>query len=228
MRLVFDSSRDFISSQRNIKTLLRFASKEDKKGNENNRNLFLKLALVLLVTRFQVFIESILKEFDYDLKQKGKTLSCMPDYYRMNSFSLTVSKKPIHKEVENPQSYNRNKVVAVQNQVGIYQTILDDNSTIDGKISFNTKFPMGKNGLNEITDLFKQIEGKNIFDNVVFDVNKINEILSRRHAVIHEDKNQQITETTIESYLLFLIEVTRHMDQYLRPFLLKSYKPARV
>lgn len=225
MRLTFESSRDFISSHKNIKVLLRYALKEEKKGNESNRNLFLKLALVLLVTRFQVFIESLLKEFDYNLKSKQKALSRMPSHYRINSFSIVINKKHLHKEVENPQTFNRQKIDLVSEQVRIYSDILSDESIIDNQIHFNTKFPMGKNGLNEIIDLFKQLEGKNIFDNVPFDVNRINEILSRRHAVIHEDRNQQLTEVTLNTYCEFLTNVARHMDQYLRPFLLKKYRP---
>lgn len=225
MRLKFEASKDFVTSYRNIKILLRYASKEDKKGNENNRNLFLKLSLVLLVTRFQVFIESILKEFDYDLKIKGKCLAQMPDYYRLNSFCKIVNTDPIHKQVENPLTYNRNKVETLKIQVEVYKQLIDDNTIIDNRAQFSTKFPMGKNGLGELIDLFKQIEGINIFDSATFDVNKINEILRRRHDIIHEDKNQQITEITIEDYYLFLLSVVNHIDIYLRPFLLKKYKP---
>ena len=229
MRLKFEATKDFKSSQKNIKILLRYALKEDRKGNESNRNLFLKLSLVLLVTRFQVFVESILKEFDYKLKQTGKPLSKMPCFYRLNSFKLVLNQVPIiHKEVENPTNYNRNKILTIQTKIATYQQIIKDDAIIDNQVAFLTKFPMGKNGLNELVDLFKQLEGINIFETASFDSNKINEILRRRHDIIHEDKNQQITEITIEGYYNYLQQVVEHIDDYLKPFLSKRYVPPSV
>lgn len=225
MRLKFEATRDFINSHRNLNFLIKLSYNATKKNNENNRNLFLKLSLVLLVTRFQVFIESILKEFDYKLKTSAKTANKMPVHYRLNAIKLIIAKKQLHKELENPITYNHTKLLSVTTDLELLNKLCDDNYVLTSDLMFETKFPLGKNGLNEIIELFKQIEGINIFDEVTFDVNKINEILRRRHDIIHEDKNQQITEQTIEHYKDFLKEVSCHIDSYLKKFTLKSYKP---
>ncbi len=68
MSLNFESSRDFYISLESVDTLTRFAVNEDKKDNQDNRDLFLKLAIVSMVTRFQVFIEAIMEEFSFNLK----------------------------------------------------------------------------------------------------------------------------------------------------------------
>ena len=60
----FTATIDYINSEQKIKTLISFATKEGKKGNDDNRILFLKLGVVLLVTRFQVYVEKILDEFN--------------------------------------------------------------------------------------------------------------------------------------------------------------------
>lgn len=221
----FEATKDFQKSFKNIKVLIRLSYQASKKNNDENRNLFLKLSLVLLVTRFQVFIESILKEFDYSIKQSTKKISKMPVHYRLNSIKLSLAKKQFHRELENTTTYSSSKLADITSYVNTLSEICDNNFVIQSDIMFETKFPMGKNGLNEIIDLFKQIDGKNIFENSAFDVNKINEILSRCHDIIHEDKNQQITETTIEQYRDFLHVVSKHIDSYLKQFTLKGYKP---
>ena len=62
MSLNLEASQDFYTSLNSIDVLLDFAKSEDKKGNQDNRVLFLKLSVVSMVTKFQVFIENILKE----------------------------------------------------------------------------------------------------------------------------------------------------------------------
>jgi len=225
MRLRFDATKDFLNSLKNVDVLIKFAFKESNKNNENNRNLFLKLCLVLLVTRFQVFIEASLKEFDYKIKEVGKKNKRLPDYYRLNILKILTARKPIHKSLENPTTFTRSKLDSFSSQIEVIHSICKDETLIDDNFQMNTKFPLGKNGLNELIDLYKQIEGKDIFENPPFDVNKINEILSRRHNIVHEDKNQQLTEPVIESYKAFLKEVAIYIDGYLKTFTLKKYRP---
>ena len=90
---------------------------------------------------------------------------------------------------------------------------------IDHHLRFSTQFPMGKQGVNELIDLFKQINGENIFEKAALDKNKLNEILRRRHDIIHDDVSHQLTEIQVKEYKDFLFKVVKYIDSYLKQFI---------
>jgi hypothetical protein len=78
---------------------------------------------------------------------------------------------------------------------------------------------MGKQGVNEIIELYKQINGKNIFELSLLDKNKLNEILMRRHDIIHDDVSHQLTEIKVSEYNDFIEKIVKYIDSYLGQFL---------
>lgn len=211
----FEATNDYIRSEQKIKTLIKFAKMEGKRANEENRNLFLKLGVVFLVTRFQVYVEQVLKEFDYELKKGNKLNADIPLYLRLYSIKNHSEKKSIHVELSNSTTFSPQKLQTVQSMISILSDFCNDNAAVHPDIKIETKFPLGKQGLNDLKNLFKQIEGKDIFEKARFDINKLNEILSRRHNIIHEDSNDQLTEVTVKEYKDFVTKVVKHIDRYL-------------
>lgn len=211
----FVATDDYIKAQRNVYILRRLAEDQIAKGNENKRNLFLKLCVVQLVTRFQVYIENVLQEFHYKLKQSNKLNQELPLHYRLNSIKIETQKNQIHRTLEDPTKYNSQKMAEIVTYVTLLHSWCDDNQQIHADLKFDTKFPLGATGLGELKKLLKQVDGKDMFAHVKFDIEKLNEILRRRHDIIHEDKNQQITENTIKEYKAFLEKVVKHIDRYL-------------
>jgi hypothetical protein len=215
MSYSFTATEDYFISQKSITILVKFARDQDKKGNQNNRSLFLKLSIVTLVTKFQVYVENVLKEFDYKLKQTHKLNKEIPLHYRLNSFKLETMEKPIHIRLENPTEYDTAKFKEISSLISLLGDWCNENNQIHPDLKFETKFPLGATGLKELKKLFKQIDGNDIFAKTKFDIEKLNEILRRRHDIIHEDKNQQITELTVVSYKKFMEKVVKHIDRYL-------------
>lgn len=211
----FTATVDYFTSQKNITTLVRFAREQDKKGNQDNRNLFLKLSVVTLVTRFQVYVESVLKEFDFKIKQTNKANRDVPLHFRLNSIKIETSKRPIHERLENPSEYTTAKFTEINNLITLLNNWCDDNNIIHPDLKLETKYPLGAQGLNELKKLFKQIDGKDIFATARFDIEKLNEILRRRHDIIHEDKNQQLTEVSVTKYKKYMGTVVKYIDRYL-------------
>lgn len=79
----YDATSDFENSISEAYILLELAALDD-----NNRVLFLKLAIILSVTKFQVFVEKILEEFRYELNDKpSQNLST---YMKLNSLKLSL------------------------------------------------------------------------------------------------------------------------------------------
>ncbi|PVY40881.1 HEPN domain-containing protein [Pontibacter virosus] len=211
----FDATIEFNNSVEDLVTLISYAIHERDSENEKNRLLFLKLTVVSSVTKFQVFIESILKEYVYLIQRSGKTNQEIQLNLRLNSIRLFSTKKIISKTLENHTAYSLDTLSEVREIAQRTLKLCDDAETVSEDLYFDTKFPLGKTGLEELIKLFRQINGVNIFANAPFDINKLNEILGRRHAIIHEDSNPQLTEEVVENYKSFLIEVTAYVDQYL-------------
>lgn len=211
----FTATTDFESSLAEVDTLISFSRAELASGNEDNRKMFLKLAIVSAVTKLQVFIENILKEYHYLIVSGSKLQSLLPLHLRLNSLKLFSSDNLIHKTLENPDAYNTAKFAEVQSIALKTSQLCDDSHNVFPHLQFETKFPLGKTGLNELIKLFRQVNGENVFDSPPFDPNKINEILGRRHAIVHEDSAQQLTEETIEGYRIILKTVADYLDAYL-------------
>ncbi len=215
----FDASNDFDSSLDEVNILLSFAGQEMDSGNESNRVLFLKLSVVHIVTKFQVFVESILEEFHYELKNSNKRYEQIPLHLRLNSIRLYTKEKVIHESLTNPSSFSTAKLEQVREISMNTLGFCSDTNLVGNELKFETKFPMGKTGNKELTKLFKQINGEDIFMSAPFDKDKLNEILYRRHVIIHEDVNPQVTETTIREYKIYLLEVVSYVDNYLIEFI---------
>ena len=81
----YEATSDFHISVAEVETLLTLASSDD-----TNRTMFLKLSMVSLVTKFQVFVEKILAEFRFQLNDKpsGK----LPVHLKMNSIRIGLEK----------------------------------------------------------------------------------------------------------------------------------------
>ena len=79
----YEATSEFMQSVSEVEKLTALASSDDE-----NRTLFLKLAVVSLVTKFQVFVEKALDEFKYNLN--GMTSGRLPLYMKMNAIRLSV------------------------------------------------------------------------------------------------------------------------------------------
>lgn len=215
MSLNFDAAREFVESASDIETLLEYAIKERASDNEKNRRLFLKLAVVSAVTKFQIFIENSLKEYHFRLTTSEKLNHELSINIRLNSLKIYSSEVLLHKKLANYETYNDEKLDEIINIIDQLRSYCTKETEVDENLKFETKFPLGKTGLEELIKLFRQINGVNIFEDPPFDINKLNEILGRRHAIIHEDSNPQITEETVLAYKLYLIEFVEYIDTYL-------------
>ena len=211
----FDATNDYFKSDNRVDILIKFAKQEGVWGHDENRNLFLKLGVVLIVTHFQVYVEKVLDEYHYQLKQSNKLNRQIPLYLRLQSLKLHIEQIKINSALENPKTYNQDKLNDIKTLINGLNGFCDDDGIVPANMEIIKKYPLGKQGLNELKLLFKQIEGKDIFENVKFDILKLNEILSRRHNIIHEDSNDQLTEVTVMNYKDFIAKVVKHINRYL-------------
>jgi len=204
----YEATSEFMQSVSEVEKLTTLASSDDE-----NRTLFLKLAVVSLVTKFQVFVEKALDEFRYNLN--GMTSESLPLHIKMNALHLSVQDGNVltglqkHKFTEE----KKNQIVNYLNSISF---ISDGNSEIDDSFMFKTKFPLGRTGKSELIGLLAQIEGdENPFENFNSDdFNKLDSVLQTRHLIIHQDRFIG-TETTVTDNVTFIKNLVKYIDEYL-------------
>lgn len=220
MLLDFEAYGDFYRSLEAVNTLLSFAKSEDSKDNQDNRNLFMKLSIVLMVTRFQVFVEAILEEFAFKLKISDITFDSLPVQLKLNSIRMKSEGFIIHNKLENVLTYNEEKIEKIKNHISEISCHFSKNK-INENLMMKNKFPLGKTGKFELISLFSQLEGGNIFEMADFDIDKIDGLLQIRHGIVHQDIFPNMTEGNILGYKDYLNNTSKLIDNYLRLFIQK-------
>lgn len=205
----YEATSDFESSISEADTLLELANSDD-----NNRVLFLKLAIISAVTKFQVFVEKILDEFRYELNDKpSQNLST---YMKLNSLRISLSEGNSLIGLTKHNHFTEEKKNKIVQYLQSISYISDDNCLINDDFRFTTKFPLGRTGKNELINLLKQIDGdKNPFakfGNERFD--NLDSILQTRHNIIHQDRFSG-TEKTVRESVDFLKDLVVYIDEYL-------------
>lgn len=205
----YEATSDFQSSISEADTLLELATSDD-----NNRVLFLKLAIISAVTKFQVFVEKILEEFRYKLNEKpSRSLST---YMKLNSLRLSLDEGNVLIGLTKHNNFTEEKKNNIVRYIRSISYISDDNYLINNDFQFTTKYPLGKTGKRELINLLKQIDGDENpfanFGNERFD--NLDSVLLTRHNIIHQDRFSG-TETTVKESVDFLKDLVVYIDEYL-------------
>lgn len=214
MQFHFDATEDFLKRQSEINVLLEMAKEKDAE----TKDLFLKLSVVSLVTKFQVYIEGLLKEFEYILRHSNIKYRNLPLYMRLNSIKIDIEKSPLNSLLKH-NKFNESTQQKIAEYIYSIDHIVDEEKIVDENLKIKTSFPLGRTGKEELLDLFKQIEGNdNIFidDNEIeiIDLNQLDSLLLTRHLIIHQDRFSQ-TENKIEEYNEYIKEVVLYCNNYL-------------
>ena len=205
----YEATSEFIQSISEVEKLTALAS-----SDEENRTMFLKLAVVSLVTKFQVFVEKALEEFRYSIN--GTKSSNLPLYMKMNAVRLSVLNGNPLLSMQSQKVFTEEKKNRLVGYLDSISFISDDDAEINDSFLFKTKFPLGKTGKGEIVELLSQIDGsENPFENFVADdFNKLDSVLQTRHLIIHQDRFTG-TETTVTGNITFLKNLVEYIDDYL-------------
>ena len=204
----YEATSEFMQSVSEVEKLTTLASSDDE-----NRTLFLKLAVVSLVTKFQVFVEKSLDEFKYNLN--GMTSGCLPLYMKMNAIRLSVVDGNALTGIQK-HHFTEEKKNKIVNYLDSISFISDENAEIGESFMFKTKFPLGKTGKGELIDLLSQIDGdQNPFESFdADDFDKLDSVLQTRHLIIHQDRFTG-TEATVTGNVSFIKNLVEYIDEYL-------------
>jgi len=214
MEFSSEAHSEFVISLNSIDTLIHLAE-SNQNTDDTNRKLFLKLSVVLLVTRLQVYIEKLLSEFSEFCLNQNINYANFPVFGKLNSLKIFLSDIKLEKKLENPSLYNQEKYDAVKDVISQINSHFE-NVVNQSNLKFNTSFPLGKTGAKELVELFKQFEGKNIFSESNFDTNILNSILFTRHSIIHQDSAQSLTEVIVKEHKRYIEKLSEFLLGYLK------------
>lgn len=205
----YEATSDFETSIDEVNTLLELAITDD-----NNRILFLKLAIVSAVTKFQVFVEKILAEFRYELNNLPSHK--LSTYIKLNSLRMSLDESNALIGLMKHRNYTEEKKNSIVQYIESISYLFDEQCQIDSNFHFATKYPLGRTGKKELIDLLKQIDGnENPFENFGSErFDKLDSVLQTRHNIIHQDRFNG-TETTVQKDLDFLKDLVAYIDNYL-------------
>lgn len=205
----YEATSEFIQSVSEVEKLTTLASSDDE-----NRTLFLKLAVVSLVTKFQVFVEKALDEFRYNIN--GMQSGNLPLHMKMNAVRLSVIDGNALLGMQKHKEFTEEKKNKVVKYLDSISFITDDDAEINESFMFKTKFPLGKTGKGELVELLSQIDGDQTpFENFnTDDFDKLDSVLQTRHLIIHQDRFTG-TETTVTDNIKFVKNLVEYIDEYL-------------
>lgn len=211
----YEATSDFYQSVSEVETLLNLA-----KDSDNNRDLFLKLAIVSLVTKFQVFVEKLLEEFRFQLI--GKPSRALSTYLLMNSLRLSLTEDNVLIGLTKHNNFTEEKRGRIIDYLGSISYFFDSNHQIGDDFRFNTKYPLGKTGKSDLINLLKQIDGNaSPFaeygeDNIA----QLDSLLQTRHLIIHQDRFNG-TEETLANNIEFIRDLVNYIDEYMKDRLIE-------
>lgn len=218
----YEATSDFYRSVSEVETLLNLA-----KDSDSNRDLFLKLAIVSLVTKFQVFVEKVLEEFRFKLNDKPSY--ALSTYLLMNSLRLSLTEDNVLIGLTKHNNFTEEKRKKIIDYLGSISYFSDDSQQISNGFYFNTKYPLGKTGKNELISLLKQIDGNTSpfaeFGEDNFD--KLDSLLQTRHLIIHQDRFNG-TEETLANSIEFIKDLVKYIDEYIQNRLLEIEQKAQA
>lgn len=188
-------------------------------ADENARELLLKLSVVGLVTKFQVFVESLLSDFLYHLQHDNVRSVKLNDYIKINSVYIQLNKEDdVLKKIRTAHGdfiALKDRVLKELKQFSyLYEDVI-----IDDSFCFNTKFPIGKTGSEDLCRLLVQFDGDNDplscdFDGITMDKGRLDELLGIRNSIVHQDKFGNCTEQKIDELVNTCKTVGMYIDEY--------------
>lgn len=148
----YEATSDFETSISEVDTLLELSTADD-----NNRVLFLKLASVSAVTKFQVFVEKVLEEFRYELNSvPSRKLST---HIKMNSLRMSLNDGNALIGLTKHKNFTEEKKNRIVQYIQSIAYLYDEQSQINNDFQFSTKYPLGRTGKKDLVELLKQIDG---------------------------------------------------------------------
>lgn len=212
--------KDFNRALREVILLVWMAKRDEKDFKRYKTNPILKSSLVLLVSKFESFLENSVEEYITIINQN----------------SITIPEKLLLCHSEECLEKLKNK--QENEKIAIFKSIKQLWNNENVQLNISNKFDYGKHGHKSINKLFSKIGFDNIMDSLkIFDKSssfaednvkeeidfkaKLNEIICKRNNIIHEDASLSFTPVEIAKYIFYFHQFSMQLEQVLRKELMR-------
>lgn len=187
-----DSINSLHASVKEVNTILKYAAMNT--ANIMKYQMFNKIAVVLLSTKFEVFIEDFMEEHSLKILQGHKNTT-MPNNMK-NSFIDTAVEQMVDVKNRGKKNDYLNSLIKLMKN--------DGDSIVDiVNIRPTTKFNYGKHGQKEIEAIFERygLEAFIRSTKVQSCLTMLNSLIAIRNNVIHQDASPSLTHQTIKDHM---------------------------
>ena len=214
MEYVFECTGEAISRIGKINKILLSRVYERMESKDESNDLFIKQSIIYLVTQFQVFVETILKDFKEKIIDSNISFSQLPECLRFPTIKDRLIKKDWNKF--DFSGYNKMK-----RELGpIPQILLAPESIYvnQSNFKFSTSFPLGKTGKMELFKLLEQIRGADtFFQNFTedSDLMGLDSLLTARVQCVHYDNRGSQLKADVKRHVNFVVGLVNYIDREL-------------
>ncbi len=211
----FTCLKEFRKALKEVISLLSMAKGYDEAFNRYKANILLKSSLILLLTKFETFLENLISEYIEIFNNRN---------------CIKTDELILQHAIEALSSFQN---IDKKKKIEILKSIASLWHQKESKITISNKFNYGKHGSNNIQDLFKRIGFSSIFDCIeIFDTknifkdddakvsinftDKFNEIVAKRNNIIHEDASINFTIEDIKKYGSYFYQFSQQAETLLR------------
>lgn len=193
-----DSIDDFRKRLKEIDILVCYARHNAK--DITKYQIFNKVAIILLITKFEVFVESFMDEHSRKVLEQHTNMTfpmSVKGHYIETAIARAYEKKTVDKKEE-----------IIKNLLCLYSSKEEKLLSLIG-IRPKLTFSLGKHGQNELEEMFK-CHGMERFiksSEVLPLLEKINSMIAIRNNIIHEDATPSLTHIDVEQYQQALIKL---------------------
>lgn len=218
----FESYQKLDIALNEVKTLTDFAFENET--NQAGYSALNKSSLLLLTSKFEVFVEDVIQEYIDKINQMNLNNTDISEYMKIKH---TISKL---KELNSSLEHEHKKEKGVQILKSISKLWHESEERFNS-LEVSNKFNYGKHGSKELQKLFNNIEINNIFETIILysdsqdslldEVNTIdffaifNNIVSLRNLITHQDITPNLTHRQIEGYIKIFDDFSKKLCDYL-------------
>lgn len=219
-----NSIDDFEEAVKEVYFLIEKSSKNTEEDNKNyENNIYLKSALILLIAKFETFLEKLVSEYVEELSNK-KFSSAKTEILNLVFYNITKNFEKIRNDID------KTPILSLEEKENAFKKWQRKSLKRIDDIK-PPKFSIGKHGEKAIVKLFKDLRFEDVFSEIIIkekissisgvsensiDIkNEINHFLRERNLIIHEDKSINFTYQEIEKLTRRLFKFSTQLNALL-------------
>ena len=194
---------------------------EPQKNNEGN--LYKKIFIVMLCTKFECFLENITSKWFEKLKNDSLLCYNLPEVVKQEIIKDSIEK--VYDDLKNGKISTQNK-----SKLNNFKLLINEFIPLS-ELDVDFKIRMGSHGSKEVEKLLKKIGISDIFEKIKDDINiemeqisiktsfdyrgVLDKMIKYRNNILHEDRLDLITVQDLDVFIKTVNKVCTYVSDYI-------------